>query len=96
VTSLNVRDYEFWLFFKLLLKKQQPSKAELTSFRRLYLQLKSTLESIGAHPDDMTPELYVHRMQILHNQAKNADWREGVKGHDAGVPLRYQVMERGG
>lgn len=96
VTGLKVRDYEVWVSFKMPLKKQKPSKNELAAFRRLYLQLKSTLESIGAHPDDMTPELYVHRMQILHNQAKNADWREGVKGHDAGVPLRYQVMERGG
>ncbi|MDH1472428.1 TraC family protein [Shewanella sp. GD03713] len=94
-TGLKVRDYEVWVSFKMPLKKQEPSKDELKMFRRMYLQLKSTLESIGAWPEDMTAELYVHRMQILHNQSKNADWREGVCGHDAGVPLRYQVMERG-
>ncbi|MDF5637830.1 TraC family protein, partial [Vibrio parahaemolyticus] len=37
VTGLKVRDYEVWVSFKMPLKKQQPSKAELTAFRRLYL-----------------------------------------------------------
>lgn len=94
-SGLKVRDYEVWVSFKMPLKKQEPSKDELKTFRRMYLQLKSTLESIGAWPQDMTAELYVHRMQIIHNQSKDADWRKGVCGHDAGMPLRYQVMERG-
>ena len=94
-TGLKVRDFEVWVSFKMPLKKQEPSKEELKTFRRTFLQLKSTLDSIGSSPCEMDAELYVHRMQILHNQGKAADWRSGVCGHDAGVPLRYQVMERG-
>lgn len=95
-TGLKVRDFEVWVSFKMPIRKQGPSKSELTIFKRMYLQLKTTLESIGCCPVDMNAELYVHRMQILHNKAKDADWRQGVIGHDAGLPLRYQVMERGG
>lgn len=93
-TGLKVRDYEVWVSFKMPLKKQEPSKEEIKAFRRMYLQLKSTLNSIGCAPFDMSADLYVHRMQILHNQSKTADWRDGIKGHDAGIPLRYQVMQR--
>ena len=94
-SGLKVRDFEVWVSFKMPLKKQEPSTEELKVFRRMYLQLKSSLDTIGTAPVDMTAELYVHRMQILHNQGKNADWRDGVCGHDAGIPLRYQVLERG-
>lgn len=92
--NLKVRDFEVWVSFKMPLKKQEPSKDEVKVFRRMYLQLRSTLEGIGCSPYDMDGALYLHRMQILHNHNKDADWRSGVKGHDAALPLRYQVMER--
>lgn len=92
--NLKVRDFEVWVSFKMPLKKQEPNEEEVKAFRRMYLQLRSTLEGIGCAPYDMDAALYVHRMQILHNHNADAAWRDGIKGHDAGLPLRYQVMER--
>lgn len=95
-SGLKIRDFEVWLSFKLPLKKQSPSKEELKTFCNVFSKMKATLETIGTSPVVMNAELYIHRMQILHNHGKKACWRDGVTGHDAAVPLRYQVLERDG
>lgn len=93
--QMLIRNFEVWVTITLPTKELTPSTREIKDFMAKRQALKSTLESIHLHPVDMDAEMFLHRMQVLHNWGEDASWRSRPGVFNASRPIRSQVLERG-
>ena len=94
-SGLRVRDFEFWVTFKMPIKEQVPSEKEYHSMLKIKEQLLNALESVNLAPQIMDEASWLHRMNILMNHNEDALWRKGQVKRDMGRSLQSQVVENG-
>lgn len=93
--QMLIRNFEVWVTLTLPTKELQPSAREIKTFMAKRTALKGTLEAIHLHPTEMNGEMFLHRMQVLHNWSPNSGWRKRPMRFNASQPLRNQVLDKG-
>ena len=95
-SGLKVRDFEFWVTFKMPIAKQIPTPDETQLAIKLQQEIRNALQSVGLCPENMTEDLWLHRMKMLVNHSPDAPWRTEDTKRNYGKSLRSQVLDPGG
>lgn len=93
--QMLIRNFEVWVTITLPTKELTPSVREIKEFMTKRQALKATLEQIHLFPVEMDANMFLHRMQVLHNWGEDSSWRHRPHHHNASRPIRNQVLDRG-
>ncbi|MFQ3188895.1 MAG: conjugal transfer ATP-binding protein TraC [Paraglaciecola sp.] len=94
-SGLKIRNFEFWVTFKMPIKHQVPTEHEIQKMIKIQDTLKNALDAVSLQPDEMTESMWLHRMNILLNHNEDALWRKGPVRKDCGRSLQSQLLENG-
>lgn len=99
--GVPLRSFEVWISFKMPIKKAMPSDNEVEDFKEYCEQFESTAEQVFGATKRMHPEIFLNRMQMIHNPSQSAVWRKGLTGkgtqgsYRPTIPVRSQFVENG-
>lgn len=99
--GVPLRHFEVWVTIKNPIKKQVPTQSEIETFVEQTNQLQETLNQLMGYAISAEPEIFLHRMQMIHNPSKDAVWRKGVKVkgrqgcYRPTQPIKHQYLEIG-
>lgn len=94
-SGLRIRNFEFWVTFKMPIKEQMPSEKEYQRMLKIKEQLGNALKSVNLAPQLMNEASWLHRMNVLMNHNEDALWRDGKVKRDMGRTLQSQIVENG-
>lgn len=94
-SGLRIRNFEFWVTFKMPIKEQLPTEKEYLQMLKIKEQLSNALKSVNLGPQLMDSDMWLHRMNVLMNHNEDALWRQGRVKRDMGRSLQSQVVENG-
>ncbi|MEJ6059250.1 TraC family protein [Aliivibrio salmonicida] len=94
-SEMLLRDHEVWITITLPTLDQLPSHGEIEKFQHKFNSLNQMLNSIGLAPQAMDGEMFLHRMNVLHNWSDKAKWKTRRGEFDASRPIRDQILDQG-